>query len=47
MFINRTTELRFLADVLVREHPGPGQFVMLYGRRRVGKPTIAYNPTTR
>jgi uncharacterized protein len=37
MFINRTTELRFLADVLVREHPGPGQFVMLYGRRRVGK----------
>jgi AAA+ ATPase superfamily predicted ATPase len=40
MFINRTTELSFLTSVLEREHPGPGQFVMLYGRRRVGKTAL-------
>ncbi len=40
MFINRTAELTFLTRVLEREHPGPGQFVMLYGRRRVGKTAL-------
>lgn len=40
MFINRTTEFDFLSSVLERKHPGPGQFVMLYGRRRVGKTAL-------
>jgi AAA+ ATPase superfamily predicted ATPase len=40
MFINRTAELAFLNIVTTREHPGPGQFVMLYGRRRVGKTAL-------
>lgn len=25
---------------MTREHPGPGQFVMLYGLRRVGKTAL-------
>jgi hypothetical protein len=33
-------ELAFLNAVLERQHPGPGQFVMLYGRRRVGKTAL-------
>jgi AAA+ ATPase superfamily predicted ATPase len=40
MFIDRAAELAFLNDVTTREHPGPGQFVMLYGRRRVGKTAL-------
>ncbi|NTU80673.1 MAG: ATP-binding protein [Chloroflexales bacterium] len=40
MFIDRAAELAFLNDVITREHPGPGQFVMLYGRRRVGKTAL-------
>jgi lipocalin len=40
MFIVRAAELAFLNDVMTREHPGPGQFVMLYGRRRVGKTAL-------
>jgi AAA+ ATPase superfamily predicted ATPase len=40
MFINRIKELAFLTDVLERQHPGSGQFVMLYGRRRVGKTAL-------
>lgn len=47
MFINRRAELTFLQNVLTRKRPGPGQLILLYGRRRVGKPTIPYNPTTR
>jgi AAA+ ATPase superfamily predicted ATPase len=48
MFVDREAELAFLERVRAnRQHPGPGQLIMLYGRRRVGKPTIAYNPTTR
>jgi AAA+ ATPase superfamily predicted ATPase len=41
MFIDRATELTFLNRVLTnQQHPGPGQLVMLYGRRRVGKSTL-------
>jgi len=40
MFLDRAAELAFLRDVLTRRHPGPGQFIMLYGRRRVGKSTL-------
>lgn len=35
MFINRTQELAFLNQLLTRQRPGPGQLVLLYGRRRV------------
>lgn len=37
MFLDRHAELAFLRSVQTRTHPGPGQFLMLYGRRRVGK----------
>jgi AAA+ ATPase superfamily predicted ATPase len=47
MFVDRVQELEFLNRVLSRRRPGPAQLILLYGRRRVGKPTIAYNPTTR
>jgi uncharacterized protein len=41
MFVDRDTELAFLNRVLARQqHPGPGQLVMLYGRRRLGKTTL-------
>lgn len=41
MFIDRAAELAFLNRVLTnKQHPGPGQLVMLYGRRRVGKSTL-------
>jgi uncharacterized protein len=40
MFINRTQELTFLNQLLTRERPGPGQMVLLYGRRRVGKTAL-------
>ena len=30
-------ELDFLQTILTRQHPGSAQFVLLYGRRRVGK----------
>jgi AAA+ ATPase superfamily predicted ATPase len=41
MFVDRVAELAFLGRVLEnRQHPGPGQLVMLYGRRRVGKSTL-------
>lgn len=40
MFINRTQELAFLDQLLTRERPGPGQLVLLYGRRRVGKTAL-------
>jgi hypothetical protein len=36
MFIDRAPELAFPEH----QHPGPGQFVMLYGRRRVGKTAL-------
>jgi AAA+ ATPase superfamily predicted ATPase len=40
MFIDRDAELAFLNNVLIRTHPGPGQLIMLYGRRRVGKTAL-------
>ena len=36
-FIDRKAELSFFNDILHRQHPGPAQFILLYGRRRVGK----------
>ena len=32
-FLDRTQELAFLHSVLTRTYPGPGQFLMIYGRR--------------
>ena len=40
MFLDRTAELTFLHSLLHRTHPGPGQFLMMYGRRRVGKTAL-------
>jgi AAA+ ATPase superfamily predicted ATPase len=40
MFLDRTQELAFLHSVLTRTHPGPGQFLMIYGRRRIGKTAL-------
>ena len=40
MFIDREQELAFLDAILARQHPGPAQFVLLYGRRRVGKTAL-------
>ncbi len=40
MFLDRTSELAFLHALLSRTHPGPGQFLMIYGRRRVGKTAL-------
>lgn len=37
MFVDRRAELDFLNAILKQQHPGPGQLVLLYGRRRVGK----------
>jgi AAA+ ATPase superfamily predicted ATPase len=41
MFVDREAELAFLERVRTnRQHPGPGQLIILYGRRRVGKSTL-------
>ena len=40
MFIDREQELAFLNSLLQRQHPGPAQLVLLYGRRRVGKTSL-------
>lgn len=40
MFIDRNAELAFLHNLCTRTHPGPGQLLMLYGRRRVGKTVL-------
>jgi len=40
MFIDRRAELDFLQNVLTRTRPGPGQLILLYGRRRVGKTAL-------
>ncbi|MDJ0756600.1 MAG: ATP-binding protein [Ardenticatenaceae bacterium] len=37
MFVDRQEELAFLNRMLKRRRPGPGQLILLYGRRRVGK----------
>ena len=40
MFVDRRQELAFLNNLLERQHPGPAQMVLLYGRRRVGKTSL-------
>src|SRR5512138_388290 len=40
MFVDRTAELAFLTQILTRTHPGSGQLIMVYGRRRVGKTAL-------
>ncbi len=40
MFINRQAELAFLDAVLERRRPTAAQFILLYGRRRVGKTVL-------
>lgn len=40
MFVNRQAELSFFNQILRRERPGPGQLILLYGRRRVGKTAL-------
>ena len=40
MFIDRQQELAFLNNLLSRQHPGPAQMVLIYGRRRVGKTAL-------
>jgi AAA+ ATPase superfamily predicted ATPase len=40
MFLDRSSELAFLHSLLHRTHLGPGQFLMMYGRRRVGKTSL-------
>jgi hypothetical protein len=40
MFVDREAELAFLDTILTRQQPGPAQFVLLYGRRRVGKTAL-------
>ncbi|MFO0762328.1 MAG: ATP-binding protein [Byssovorax sp.] len=36
-FVDRVREIGFLNGALRRTHPGPGQLLLVYGRRRVGK----------
>ena len=43
MFIDRHTELAFLNSLITRKKPGPGQMVLLYGRRRVGKTALLHH----
>ncbi|MCD4671380.1 MAG: ATP-binding protein [Anaerolineaceae bacterium] len=43
MFVDRQKELAFLNSLLEREHPGPAQFALMYGRRRVGKTSLLYH----
>jgi AAA+ ATPase superfamily predicted ATPase len=40
MFVNRQAELTFLNSILERKRPTAAQFVLLYGRRRVGKTVL-------
>ena len=40
MFVDRQHELAFLNNLLKRQHPGPAQMILLYGRRRVGKTAL-------
>jgi uncharacterized protein len=40
MFVNRQAELAFLNSILERRRPTPAQFILLYGRRRVGKTVL-------
>ena len=40
MFVDRQPELTFLNSILERKRPTPAQFILLYGRRRVGKTVL-------
>ncbi len=40
MFLDREAELAFLQDMCLRRKPTAAQFIMLYGRRRVGKTAL-------
>jgi AAA+ ATPase superfamily predicted ATPase len=40
MFVDRRDEIAFLDSVLQRKRPTVAQFVLLYGRRRVGKTVL-------
>jgi AAA+ ATPase superfamily predicted ATPase len=40
MFVDRQAELAFLNSILERKRPTAAQFVLLYGRRRVGKAVL-------
>ena len=40
MFIDRQQELAFLNNLLSRQHPGPAQMILVYGRRRIGKTSL-------
>ena len=40
MFVDRQPELAFLSSILERTRPTTAQFVLLYGRRRVGKTVL-------
>lgn len=40
MFVDREQELAFLDRIAARQHPGPAQLLLLYGRRRVGKTSL-------
>jgi AAA+ ATPase superfamily predicted ATPase len=40
MFVDRQAELAFLNSILERRRPTAAQFVLLYGRRRVGKTVL-------
>ena len=43
MFVDRIDELAFLNRLLQRTHPGPGQMLLLYGRRRIGKTALLHH----
>jgi len=40
VFVNRQAELKFLNSILERQRPTAAQFLLLYGRRRVGKTVL-------
>jgi len=40
MFVDRQKELAFFNNILERQHPGPAQLILLYGRHRVGKTAL-------
>ena len=40
MFVDRQAELAFLSSILERKRPTTAQFILLYGRRRVGKTVL-------
>jgi hypothetical protein len=39
-FVNRLSEIDSLNQLIGRRNPGPGQLVLIYGRRRIGKSAL-------